>query len=76
MLNILYFILTVTAVGLAVWYGIFYQPADPGADYHMTYSGVSIAAAVIFSGLFASGFLNRRKENPKMLLEKRTGTNS
>jgi hypothetical protein len=68
MLSILYFILTVAATGLAIWYGGYYTPSVPGADYHMTYAWVSIGAAIIFGGLFAAGFVNRGAENPNVLL--------
>lgn len=76
MLSFLYFSLTVAAISLAVWYGVFYQPATPGADYHVTYSWASIGAAIIFGGLFAAGFVNRGKENPGVLFGNQTETNS
>lgn len=70
MLSVLYFILALAATGLAIWYGGFYQPSAPSADYHVTYTWVSIGAAIIFGGLFLTSFVSRRTENANFLLEK------
>jgi hypothetical protein len=73
-LNVLYFVLTLAAVGLAVWYGGFYQPSTPETDYHVTYVWLSICAAVIFTGLLAARIFGRGRKKRDILLEKETNT--
>lgn len=68
MTRILYLLLTLAAIGAAIWYTAFYQPSTPDATYPVTYTYLSMIAAVIFGGLFAAGFVNRSRKNPNVLL--------
>jgi ribose/xylose/arabinose/galactoside ABC-type transport system permease subunit len=68
MTRLLYLLLTFAAIGAAVWYTGYYQSATPGATYPVTYTYLSMIAAVIFGGLFAASFVNRGKESPNALL--------
>jgi len=69
MKSLLFLILTILAIGTAVWYGVFYQSPTPGATYASTYLYLSIGAAIIFLGLLTSGFFNRRQSNSRTLSE-------
>lgn len=68
MTKLLYFLLTLAAIGVAVWYTAYYQPTTPGATYPVTYTYLSVIAAVIFGGLFAATFLKRDNKSPNALL--------
>lgn len=69
MLNILLLILTLAALGLTVFYGIFYEVSIPGATYHQTYAWLSLLTAIIFGGLFYAGKVNRETVEPNVLLK-------
>jgi hypothetical protein len=69
MINVLFFILTLLAIGTAVWYAAFYESAITGATYANTYVYLSIGAAIIFAGLFASGIINRKQNEQTILLK-------
>lgn len=69
MINILFIILTLAALALTVFYGVFYEVSSPGATYHQTYAWLSLLAAIIFGGLFYAGKVNREKVEPNVLLD-------
>lgn len=69
MTNILFLILAVAAIGLFIYYGIFYEVSIPGATYNETYAWLSILAAIIFGGLFYASRVNRGKSRTSMLFE-------
>lgn len=69
MANILFLVLTLLAVGTAVWYAAFYQSPTPGATYANTYVYLSLGASLIFAGLFVSGLINRKRNNNNILFE-------
>ena len=69
MVNILFLVLTLLAIGTGVWYAVFYQSPTPGATYASTYVYLSIGAALIFAGLFASSLINKNKPQSSILFK-------
>lgn len=69
MTNILFLLLAMAAVGLFLYYGIFYEVSIPGATYNQTYAWLSILAAIIFGGLFSASMVNRGKSRANMLFD-------
>jgi hypothetical protein len=69
MTKYIYLFLALAAAGTAVWYIAFYESTTPGANYQNTYAGIGICAAIIFGGLFLSGFSIRRRLKPHHLLK-------
>jgi hypothetical protein len=67
MINILFLILTMAAIGTGVWYMWFYESSIPGATYQDTYVLISLAAAIIFGGLFLAGRVNREQSQANVL---------
>lgn len=69
MTNILFLLLALAAIGLTVFYGIYYEVSIPGATYNQTYAWLSILAAIIFGGLFYASRVNREKSKTSMLFD-------
>ncbi len=69
MTKILFLTLALTAVGLFIYYGLFYEVSIPGATYNQTYALLSILAAIIFGGLFFASRANRQTSKSGMLFD-------
>lgn len=69
MINILFLLLTFAALALTIFYGVFYEVSIAGANYHQTYTWLSLLAAIIFGGLFYAGKVNRDRAETNVLLK-------
>lgn len=67
MLNKLFLLLAVAALGTMVWYFWFYESPLPGAQYQQTYALISLTAAVIFGGLWYAGRVHKDDVNASVL---------
>jgi hypothetical protein len=69
MLKILLLLLALAALGLTVFYGIYYKSPIQGATYQDTYAILSLMAATIFSGLLFALYVNQEKSDNTILLD-------
>lgn len=69
MLKILFLLLTFAAIGLTVFYGIFYESPVAGSTYQDSYAILSLLAAIIFAGLFYALFVNKEETDSSVLMK-------
>lgn len=67
MLNALYIILALAAAGVACYYAFFYEASTQGGQYHYTYAGLALTAAVIFGALWLAGKINKDERGTKLI---------
>lgn len=69
MLNAFYLILAVMATGVTFYYTFFYEVSIPGGQYHYTYAGLALMAAVIFAALWLARVINKDNSRRRFITE-------
>ena len=69
MLNALYLILAVAAMSVTFFYAFFYEVSVPGSQYHYTYAGFALTAAIIFGALWLARVINKDNSRSRLIIE-------
>ncbi len=69
MLNAIYFILALAAACVTCYYTFFYKASIEGAQYHYTYAGIALVAAIIFGALWLAGVIQKDETRTKLITD-------
>ena len=67
MLNAIYLFLALAAAAVTCYYALFYEVSVPGGQYHYTYAGLGLTAAIIFGALWLASIINKDDRQTKLL---------